>query len=58
MPVSTFRAWVIGLFWTIVVPGANQFFHFRYPAVSIARVRLLLFLSVISVPSVAKSSPL
>ena len=58
MPVSTFRAWVIGLFWAIVVPGANQFFYFRYPAVGISPVRLQLFFSDISVPSVAKSSPL
>ena len=58
MPVSTLRAWVIGLFWTIVVSGANQFFHFRYPAVGISLVRFQLFFSVISVPSVAKSSRL
>ena len=58
MPVSTFRAWVIGLFWAIVVPGANQFFYFRYPSVFISGVRLQLICSVISVRSVAKSSPL
>ena len=58
MPVSTIRAWVIGLFWTIVVPGANQLFHFRYPAVVISPVRLQLFFSIIFVLSVAKSSPL
>src|SRR6266704_2946438 len=28
IPASTFRAWLIGLFWAIVVPGANQFFFF------------------------------
>jgi hypothetical protein len=55
MPVSTFRAWVIGLFWAIIVPGTNQFFYFRYPAVGISAVRLQF---LISVPSVAKSSRL
>ena len=39
MPVSTFRAWVLGLLLAIVVPGANQFFFFRYPAVNISQVR-------------------
>ena len=24
MPVNTFRAWVIGLLWAIVIPGLNQ----------------------------------
>jgi hypothetical protein len=43
MPVSTFRAWVLGLFFAIVVPGLNQFFYFRYPAVNISQVCLRLF---------------
>ena len=25
MPVGTFRAWVIGLLWSIILPGMNQF---------------------------------
>ena len=57
MPVSTFRAWVLGLFLAIVVPGANQFFFFRYPAVNISQVRLRLFYPFIFVLSVAESSP-
>ena len=43
MPVSTFRAWVFGLFFAIVVPATNQFFFFRYPAVEVSVVRLPLF---------------
>ncbi|KAG8995390.1 hypothetical protein FRB94_009181 [Tulasnella sp. JGI-2019a] len=35
MPVSTIRAWVIGLLWAILIPGLNQFFTFRYPSVTI-----------------------
>ncbi|KAG8904834.1 hypothetical protein FRB99_001090 [Tulasnella sp. 403] len=35
MPVSTIRAWVIGLAWAILIPGLNQFFFFRYPSVII-----------------------
>jgi hypothetical protein len=44
IPASTFRAWVIGLVLTIVIPGINQFFFFRYPAVTISQVCLPLFL--------------
>ncbi|EIN07938.1 small oligopeptide transporter [Punctularia strigosozonata HHB-11173 SS5] len=36
MPVSTLRAWVIGLIWAIIIPGLNQFFFFRYPSVTIS----------------------
>jgi hypothetical protein len=39
MPSSTFRAWVVGLIWAVLLPGVNQFFFFRYPAVSINQVR-------------------
>lgn len=35
MPVNTFRAWFIGLIFTIVISGLNQFFYFRYPSVTI-----------------------
>ncbi|KAG2155226.1 OPT oligopeptide transporter [Suillus bovinus] len=35
IPVSTFRAWAMGFFWVIIVPGLNQFFFFRYPSVSV-----------------------
>ncbi|KAN0121427.1 OPT oligopeptide transporter [Russula decolorans] len=35
MPADTLRAWTIGLFWAIFIPGLNQFFHFRYPSVTI-----------------------
>ncbi|KAH7107250.1 OPT oligopeptide transporter [Auriculariales sp. MPI-PUGE-AT-0066] len=33
MPASTFRAWVIGIIASIILPGMNQFFFFRYPSV-------------------------
>ena len=39
MPASTFRAWVIGILWAIIIPGVNQFFFFRYPSVNITQVR-------------------
>jgi hypothetical protein len=39
MPSSTFRAWVVGLIWAVVLPGVNQFFSFRYPSVGISQVR-------------------
>ena len=38
MPCSTLRAWVIGFFWAILVPGLNQFFYFRIPSVQITSV--------------------
>ncbi|TDL22377.1 small oligopeptide transporter [Rickenella mellea] len=36
IPASTIRAWVLGLIWAIILPGVNQFFFFRYPAVTIS----------------------
>ncbi|EIW77489.1 OPT oligopeptide transporter [Coniophora puteana RWD-64-598 SS2] len=38
IPCNTLRAWVMGLFWTIIVPGLNQFFFFRYPSVNITGI--------------------
>jgi len=38
MPVSTFRAWFIGLVWAILIPGLNQFFFFRYPSVTVGGI--------------------
>ncbi|KAI0688500.1 OPT oligopeptide transporter [Cytidiella melzeri] len=38
MPVNTLRAWFIGLLWAIIVPGLNQFFFFRFPAVTVTSV--------------------
>ncbi|KAF8625334.1 hypothetical protein AX17_006876 [Amanita inopinata Kibby_2008] len=35
MPASTFRAWILGIFWAVLLPGMNQFFYLRYPSVSI-----------------------
>ncbi|KAH8078033.1 OPT oligopeptide transporter [Cristinia sonorae] len=38
IPASTIRVWVIGLIWAILIPGLNQFFFFRYPAVYVGGV--------------------
>jgi hypothetical protein len=38
MPASTFRSWVVGLMWAIIISGVNQFFFFRYPSVTITSV--------------------
>jgi OPT oligopeptide transporter protein len=38
MPVSTFRAWVVGLIWVIIIPGVNQFFNLRYLSVYMGAV--------------------
>ncbi|KAG5645321.1 hypothetical protein DXG03_006510 [Asterophora parasitica] len=45
IPVSTIRAWVLGLIWAIIIPGLNQFFFFRYPSVSVSGIvaQLLVF---------------
>ncbi|KAJ3571959.1 hypothetical protein NP233_g3403 [Leucocoprinus birnbaumii] len=38
MPVSTLRSWIIGIIWSILIPGLNQFFFFRYPSVTITGI--------------------
>ncbi|KIJ14873.1 PF03169 OPT oligopeptide transporter protein, partial [Paxillus involutus ATCC 200175] len=38
IPVTTLRTWVIGLAWAVVMPGVNQVFFFRYPAVPITGI--------------------
>lgn len=45
MPVSTLRAWVLGVIWAILIPGMNQFFYLRYPSVAIGGLvaQLLVF---------------
>ena len=45
MPVSTIRAWVLGIAWAILLSGMNQFFYFRYPSVAVGNVRVNLALS-------------
>ncbi|KZO90436.1 OPT oligopeptide transporter [Calocera viscosa TUFC12733] len=35
MPVNTFRMWFLGIVFTVVISGLNQFFGFRYPSVTI-----------------------
>lgn len=36
LPVNTFRAWFLGIVFTIVGSGVNQFFSMRYPGVTIS----------------------
>ncbi|KAF8257802.1 OPT oligopeptide transporter protein-domain-containing protein [Lactarius quietus] len=36
MPVSTLRAWLLGIICAVLIPGINQFFIFRYPSVVIS----------------------
>jgi len=45
IPVATVRAWTLGLMWAIIIPGLNQFFFFRYPAVNVTLIvaQLLTF---------------
>ncbi|CAK5284572.1 unnamed protein product [Mycena citricolor] len=45
VPVSTVRAWTLGLIWAIIIPGLNQFFFFRYPSVTVSSMvaQLLTF---------------
>ncbi|KAJ8595082.1 OPT oligopeptide transporter [Rhizopogon salebrosus TDB-379] len=38
IPVGTLRAWIMGFFWVIIIPGLNQFFFFRYPSVNITGI--------------------
>ena len=47
MPVWTLRAWTMGLVWSIILPGMNQFFFFRYPSVEVTGVRLLPLLPLL-----------
>ncbi|EKM53153.1 uncharacterized protein PHACADRAFT_197581 [Phanerochaete carnosa HHB-10118-sp] len=42
IPVSTLRAWILGILWAIVLPGINQFFYFRYPTITVGQVVPLL----------------
>ncbi|KAF8552645.1 small oligopeptide transporter, partial [Imleria badia] len=36
IPASTLRVWVLGLAFTILLSGLNQFFSFRYPSVTVS----------------------
>lgn len=38
MPVSTLRAWSMGIVLSILMAGVNQFFHFRYPSILVGPV--------------------
>ncbi|EJT97997.1 OPT oligopeptide transporter [Dacryopinax primogenitus] len=35
MPCNTFRVWLLGLFFTVLISGVNQFFSLRYPSIQI-----------------------
>lgn len=34
----TLRTWVLGLVWTVIISGVNQFLFFRYPSVPIVGI--------------------
>ncbi|KAG8220677.1 OPT oligopeptide transporter protein-domain-containing protein [Butyriboletus roseoflavus] len=38
IPVMTLRTWVLGLAWSVLIPGVNQFLFFRYPAVPVVGI--------------------
>ncbi|TDL28758.1 OPT oligopeptide transporter [Rickenella mellea] len=42
MPVDTFRVWFLGLIFSALISGLNQFFSMRYPAVFITGLVALL----------------
>ena len=35
LPASTVRAWLLGILFSILLPGINQFFFYRYPNVQV-----------------------
>jgi len=45
IPVGTMRSWLLGVVWSIIIPGLNQFFYFRYPSITILGIvaQLLTF---------------
>jgi hypothetical protein len=34
----TLRTWVLGLAWSVIIPGVNQFLFFRYPSVPVVGI--------------------
>ncbi|KAI0250494.1 OPT oligopeptide transporter protein-domain-containing protein [Lactifluus subvellereus] len=50
MPSSTFRAWVVGIIWAVLMAGVNQFFFFRYPT-----IRLTGFFSLLLTYPICKA---
>ena len=40
MPVTTLRAWTLGILWAIILPGINEFYYFRYPSIMVTGVRI------------------
>ncbi|KAH0838829.1 OPT oligopeptide transporter protein-domain-containing protein [Lanmaoa asiatica] len=38
IPVMTLRTWVLGLAWSVIISGVNQFLFFRYPSVPVVTV--------------------
>ncbi|KAK3626797.1 hypothetical protein LTR56_019615 [Elasticomyces elasticus] len=38
IPVNTLRMWILGIIWTFIGAGVNQFFSLRYPAVHIVSI--------------------
>ncbi|KAJ3875264.1 small oligopeptide transporter [Lentinula edodes] len=42
MPVSTIRAWVLGIIWTVLLAGINQVIVYRFPSILITNFVALL----------------
>ncbi|KAJ3839568.1 small oligopeptide transporter [Lentinula raphanica] len=42
MPVSTIRAWVLGIIWTVLLAGINQVIVYRFPSILITSFVALL----------------
>jgi hypothetical protein len=55
MPVSTIRAWLLGIIWAILIPGTNQFFFFRYPSVSVTPVCASTLLELMLYPKLIRN---
>ncbi|RDW82549.1 hypothetical protein BP6252_03661 [Coleophoma cylindrospora] len=42
LPVNTFRAWFLGVFWIIVLCGLNQFFQMHNPPIGLSAYLIIL----------------
>ncbi|KAH6967843.1 small oligopeptide transporter, OPT family [Ilyonectria sp. MPI-CAGE-AT-0026] len=42
LPVDTFRAWTLGIFFTIIMSGLNQFFNMHNPPISLSPYLVVL----------------
>ncbi|KAF8218300.1 OPT oligopeptide transporter protein-domain-containing protein [Mycena galopus ATCC 62051] len=52
MPASTIRSWILGILFSVLLPGMNQFFHFRYPCMRILSLFVVAQLLVFPIGSI------